>query len=55
MREETERELAMEMDVEILRRCDILLICGERISSGMEKEISFASDHGIRVLYLHDA
>lgn len=40
--EETERDLAMEMDLGILRHCGELWVCGEQISEGMKKEIEEA-------------
>ena len=40
--EETERDLAMEMDLGILKNCRELWVCGEQISEGMKKEIEEA-------------
>lgn len=40
------------MDCEILDRCDLLLICGDRISRGMEMEIKLARKKGMKVMRL---
>jgi hypothetical protein len=46
--EETERDLAMEMDLGILRHCGELWVCGV-ISKGMQKEIDEAERIGMPV------
>ena len=57
--EETERELAMEINTELLEICDELWFFGDKISMGMDYEIRFAEDYGIPTrnytgLDLHD-
>lgn len=52
MDEETERLKAIEMDHVLLERCDVLLICGDRISRGMESEIRHARRKGMKVMHL---
>lgn len=54
MKEETEREAAMEADLVILSRCDMLFVCGEEISEGMVAEIQFAKEHQIEIRRLSD-
>ena len=44
MDEESERELAMEADLQILSRCDEIWICGDEISAGMAAEAAFAKE-----------
>ena len=41
---EEQREWAVEADLEILKMCDALFVCGEKITNGMEKEIRLAND-----------
>lgn len=43
MNEETERAKAIEMNKQILRRCDELWVYGNEITEGMKEEINFAS------------
>ena len=50
--EEAERAIAIEMDYELLDRCDLLLVCGDRISSGMESEIRYATENGMEIMHL---
>ena len=38
-----ERSLALEFGVNLLTRCDVLLVCGNRISNGMKDEIGNAA------------
>ncbi|HZK01029.1 MAG TPA: DUF3310 domain-containing protein [Tissierellaceae bacterium] len=44
--EETERELAMEINIELLEICDELWFFGDKLSDGMAYEIRFAKEHG---------
>lgn len=50
--EGTERDMALEMDRELVRRCDFLLVCGNTVTAGMEKEIGLARALGMRVMHL---
>ena len=45
--EETERELAISMDLRLLERCDERWVCGDEISEGMAAEIAHAEETGI--------
>lgn len=47
--EETERELALAVDLRLLDRCDELWVCGDVISEGMRREIDHAVEAGIPV------
>ncbi|MBS6859880.1 DUF7768 domain-containing protein [Muriventricola aceti] len=44
-----ERELGLQLGQQLLRRCDELWVCGDRISSGMAREISEANQLSIPV------
>ncbi len=50
--EETERELAISMDLKLLERCDELWVCGDEISEGMAREIAHADGAGIPVRHI---
>ena len=50
--EETERELAISMDLLLLERCDELWVCGDEISEGMAREIARAEQVGIPTRYI---
>lgn len=52
--EETERELALSMDLKLLRVCGELWVCGGRISSGMRRELDCAKASGIPVRYVNE-
>lgn len=49
---EEERELALFMDIAILSRCAELWVFGDRITEGMEKEISYARSKGMKARYI---
>lgn len=49
--EETERDLAISMDIQILSKCDALWVFGNKPSAGMQKEIDFAKQKGIPIKY----
>ena len=51
MREESERGMALYMDLVFLSRCDELWVFGKTISSGMQAEIDHATKLGMRVRY----
>lgn len=38
-----ERALALKFDLELLEKCDVLLVCGNRISNGMRGEVARAA------------
>lgn len=50
--EETERELALFMDIALLSRCAELWVFGDIISEGMEKEIQYAQRKGKPIRYI---
>ena len=50
--EETERELAISMDLKLLERCDELWACGDEISEGMAREIARAEDIGLPIRHI---
>ena len=51
MDEETERELAMFMDMVLLGRCEELWVFGSVISKGMKEEISKAGRKNMKIRY----
>lgn len=53
MEEETERDLAIRSDLEILKRCDELWVFGaeERLSAGMEAELDTGKDLGMVIRF----
>jgi len=42
-----------EYDMELLKRCDALAVCGERVSAGMKKEVEFAEDNDMLIVYIN--
>lgn len=50
--EETERELALRIDLRLLERCDELWVCGDEISEGMAREIERATDMGLPLRHI---
>ena len=44
-----ERDAGIQMGLQVLKVCDELWICGERISHGMQKEIEAANSFGISI------
>lgn len=51
--EETERDLAISIDLRFLALCEELWVCGE-ISEGMQREIDDASAMGMPVRYVKE-
>lgn len=47
--DEADRALGMRCDLAILRKCDEVWLCGERVSEGMAGERDHAHANGIRV------
>jgi hypothetical protein len=47
---EKERHIGMAIGIELLRFCDELMVCGDRISEGMAAEIAEAERLGIPVI-----
>ena len=54
MREETERDLAIFMDLALLSKCAELWVFGDVISNGMQIEISHAQRKGKPVRYVSE-
>ena len=54
MDEETERELAMFMDMVLLGRCEELWVFGEKVSCGMKAEIEKARKKNMPVRFFTD-
>ena len=50
--EETERDLAISMDLRLLECCDELWVCGDEISEGIAREIAHAEDIGIPIKHI---
>ena len=51
MDEDKDRELALQMDLLLLEKCDELWVFGDEVSSGMKAEIAYASNKGIHIRY----
>lgn len=50
-----QRGRGLEMGIELLKRCDELWVCGDTLSKGMENEIAFARQHGIKARYIPES
>lgn len=48
------REKAMRMCIDLLDRCDALLLCTSEITSGMAEEIDYSIDNGIPIIEVSD-
>ena len=53
MRDDTERELAMFMDLVLLTKCAELWVCGE-ISEGMQTEIDYARKRNMKIRFFKE-
>lgn len=53
MEEETERDLAMFMDIAILSKCKELWVFGSEYSKGMEAEIAYAKSKSMTIKYFN--
>lgn len=49
-RVQTNYEQALLDDMEVVRRCDGIILCGPKISSGMQKELDCATECGLEVI-----
>lgn len=54
MNERTERELAMHMDLVILKHCKELWVFGENITSGMQEELDLARKRNLTVKHFSE-
>ena len=52
--EETERELAIGIDLRLMDVCSELWVCGDLISDGMRREMSYAADLGIPIQHVKE-
>ena len=55
MDEEKERELALQMDLVLLEKCDELWVFGKTMTSGMRAEIAYAKNKKMKIRYFVDA
>ena len=53
--EETERELAMKIDMVLLTKCSELWVFGTNVSPGMEAEIAKAKKRSMKIRYFTEA
>ncbi len=49
---QAERELGLRFGLDLIRLCEKVYVCGDRISEGMRKEINLAQSLGIEIIYL---
>ena len=52
--EETERELAISIDLRILSLCQELWVCGDEMSEGMQRELEQAMMAGMPIRYIKE-
>ena len=52
--EETERELAISLDLRLMDVCRELWVCGDVISEGMRREMAYAADIGIPIRHVKE-
>ena len=52
--EEIERELAIGIDLRLMDVCTELWVCGDLISDGMRREMSYAADLGIPIQHVKE-
>lgn len=50
--EETGRDLGLDIDRRLIERCDVVLLCGPRLSGGMQVEAEHAQKVGVPILNL---
>jgi len=49
--EATQRERALDLCLELLGTCDEVRVFGDRITAGMERELQYATRHGLPVIF----
>ena len=49
LEEKTGRNLGIQAGLEFLKVCDVILICGDKITAGMQQEIDFAKKNNIKL------
>ena len=52
--EETEREMAISLDLRLIDVCSELWVCGDVISDGMRREMAYAADLGIPIQHVKE-
>ena len=52
--EETERELAIDLDLRLMDVCSELWVCGDLIGDGMRREMAYAADLGIPIQHVKE-
>ena len=50
---EDERRMALHFGVRLIRECALMLVCGDRLSDGMRREVTGAVRHGIPIRVFH--
>ena len=53
MSEESERELALKMDLKLIDKCYEVWVFGERMSKGMQMEVDYAVHKGMFVRFVN--
>lgn len=51
--DQVERKIGLEFGLQYLSTCDVLIVCGDRITGGMSAEIAKAVELGIPVYIFH--
>lgn len=52
--EETERETAISLDLRLIDVCSELWVCGDEISDGMRREMSYAAETGTVIQHVKE-
>ena len=52
--EETEREMAISLDLRLIDVCSELWVCGDVISDGMRREMDYAAETGTIIQYIKE-
>ena len=52
--EETERDLAISLDLRLMDICSEIWVCGDVISDGMRREMAYAAEIGIPILHVKE-
>ena len=52
--EETERELAISLDLRLMNVCKELWVCGDVITDGMRREMLYAADNGMLIRHVKE-
>ena len=52
--EETEREMAISLDLRLIDVCSELWVCGDVISDGMQREMAYAAETGTIIQHIKE-